>query len=364
MRHLLPALVAVSLLTGCWTTVATATEKNPSPHIHPIISNIPVVPGARMHLPDHIHVQPGQKPTAQEPPAPDTQGPEKPAAGTETPAPVVSNVPTPVVKPPEEATAAETPAPTEKTPVPSEEPVVENEATEEGTPAPVETQAPETEAPAPVEDPAVENETPAEPAATPVSAPEATEPVTESGKVDQPAAEPAPANTPALTEEAFLPPSPDEFHWLKNEEGGYAVPLPLVFGPDPLADLPATGPMLVRGENPAMFLAVTVDDSGDKLHYRNTDTLPEIPGARLIRETERYSKPDRHPVTCIYQEAEVEGIPVLVVRSSMVADKRTYRTVSVFPRSRWNHLIPRVLFTIDNLQTWTPQHHKNSGKKR
>lgn len=303
MRHLLPALVAVSLLTGCWTSVANATEQNPSPHIHPIISNIPVVPGARMHLPDHIHVRPGQNPIAKEPPAPDTQGPEKPAAGTETPAPVVSNVPTPVEKPLKETTVAEI------------------QASEAETPAPVETQTPEVEAP-------------------------------------------APAETPALTEEAFLPPSPDEFHWLKNEEGGYAVPLLPDFGPDPLADLPAAGPMLVRGENPAMFLAVTVDDSNDKLHYRNTDTLPEIPGARLIRETERYSKPDRHPVTCIYEEAQVEGIPVLVVRSSMVVDRRTYRTVSVFPRNRWNHLIPRVLFTIDNLQPWTPQHHKDSGKKR
>lgn len=138
-----------------------------------------------------------------------------------------------------------------------------------------------------------------------------------------------------------------DFLWLKNDRGGYNIPLPRLFRQDPLKGLPAEGPMLLRHGAEDEILAVTVDDPADTYYYKNAGTLPLFGKAKpVFSETRRNT--GGMDVDIQYIRYYTGGHYSLVVLSAVKNGGKTYRTAVVFPESKQYEYLPRALYMIEN----------------
>ena len=154
---------------------------------------------------------------------------------------------------------------------------------------------------------------------------------------------PVPAPSP------FRPLAKGDFYWYSNHQGHYVTALPGSLPQNPLLQVPATGPMLIRDAGQHEFMAVTVDDPADTYYYKNQDTFPGYGKAvPVFTETRKTAQGD--DVSIKYIRRYVDGQQCLIVDSSAKRAGKTYRVAVVFPESKQYEYLPKALYIIENLK--------------
>ena len=140
-----------------------------------------------------------------------------------------------------------------------------------------------------------------------------------------------------------------DFRWFTNNKGHYLVALPLSMPYDPLQNLPAYGPMLIRNASQSEFMAVTADDPSDTYYYKNQDTFPAYGKAvPVFMETRKNIQGD--DVAIKYIRYYLGGQHCLIVDSAGKRGGRTFRVAVAFPESKQYEYLPKALFAIENLK--------------
>ena len=154
---------------------------------------------------------------------------------------------------------------------------------------------------------------------------------------------PVPAPSP------FRPLAAGDFRWFTNSKGHYAVALPASMPYDPLRELPAFGPMLLRSTSQKEFMAVTADDPTDTYYYKNRDTFPDYGKAiPVFTETRKNIQGDE--ISIKYIRRYIGGEYCLLVDSTGQRAGKTYRAAVVFPESRQYEYLPKVLYMMETLK--------------
>ena len=192
------------------------------------------------------------------------------------------------------------------------------------------------------------------------------DPVTGQGNtVNQTAVKPKPSQVGAvkgkqrlktITVQVPIPaPSPfralsqGDFYWFNNTKGHYLATLPGSLTQDPLLQVPASGPMIIRNAGQNEFMAVTVDDPSDSYYYKNQDTFPGY-GKAVPVFTETRKNVQGDDVNIKYIRYYLGGQLCLIVDSSGKRAGKTYRAAIVFPESKQYEYLPKALFAIENLK--------------
>ena len=154
---------------------------------------------------------------------------------------------------------------------------------------------------------------------------------------------PVPAPSP------FRPLAKEDFYWYNNHKGHYVTALPGSLPQNPLLQVPATGPMLIRDAGQHEFMAVSVDDPADTYYYKNQDTFPGYGKAvPVFTETRKTAQGD--DVSIKYIRRYVDGQQCLIVDSAAKRAGKTYRVAVVFPESKQYEYLPKALYIIENLK--------------
>ena len=154
---------------------------------------------------------------------------------------------------------------------------------------------------------------------------------------------PIPAPSP------FRPLAKGDFYWYSNHKGQYVTALPGSLSRDPLLEVPASGPMLIRDAGQHEFMAVTVDNPEDTYYYKNQDTFPSYGKAvPVFKETRKNIQGD--DVSIKYIRRYVDGQQCLIVDSAAKREGKTYRVAVVFPESKRYEYLPKALYIIENLK--------------
>ena len=154
---------------------------------------------------------------------------------------------------------------------------------------------------------------------------------------------PVPAPSP------FRPLAKGDFYWYSNHKGHYVTALPGSLPQNPLLQVPATGPMLIRDAGQHEFMAVSVDDPADTYYYKNQDTFPGYGKAvPVFTETRKTAQGD--DVSIKYIRRYVDGQQCLIVDSAAKRAGKTYRVAVVFPESKQYEYLPKALYIIENLK--------------
>lgn len=154
---------------------------------------------------------------------------------------------------------------------------------------------------------------------------------------------PVPAPSP------FRPLAKSDFYWYSNHKGHYVTALPGSLPQNPLLQVPASGPMLIRDAGQHEFMAVTVDDPVDTYYYKNQDTFPGYgKAAPVFTETRKNFQGD--DVSIKYIRRYVDGQQCLIVDSAAKRAGKTYRVAVVFPESKQYEYLPKALYIIENLK--------------
>ena len=154
---------------------------------------------------------------------------------------------------------------------------------------------------------------------------------------------PVPAPSP------FRPLAKGDFYWFGNHKGNYVTALPGSLSRDPLLQVPANGPMLIRETGQHEFMAVTVDDPADTYYYKNQDTFPGYGKAvPVFTETRKTVQGD--DVSIKYIRRYMEGEQCLIVDSAAKRAGKTYRVAVIFPESKQYEYLPKALYVIENLK--------------
>ena len=154
---------------------------------------------------------------------------------------------------------------------------------------------------------------------------------------------PVPAPSP------FRPLAAGDFRWFTNSKGHYVVALPASMPYDPLRELPAFGPMLLRSTSQKEFMAVTADDPTDTYYYKNRDTVPDYGKAiPVFTETRKNIQGDE--ISIKYIRRYIGGEYCLLVDSTGQRAGKTYRAAVVFPESRQYEYLPKVLYMMETLK--------------
>ena len=154
---------------------------------------------------------------------------------------------------------------------------------------------------------------------------------------------PVPAPSP------FRPLAKGDFYWYSNHKGNYVTALPGSLPQNPLLQVPATGPMLIRDAGQHEFMAVSVDDPADTYYYKNQDTFPGYGKAvPVFTETRKTAQGD--DVSIKYIRRYVDGQQCLIVDSAAKRAGKTYRVAVVFPESKQYEYLPKALYIIENLK--------------
>ena len=154
---------------------------------------------------------------------------------------------------------------------------------------------------------------------------------------------PVPAPSP------FRALSQGDFYWFNNTKGHYLATLPGSLTQDPLLQVPASGPMIIRNAGQNEFMAVTVDDPSDSYYYKNQDTFPGY-GKAVPVFTETRKNVQGDDVNIKYIRYYLGGQLCLIVDSSGKRAGKTYRAAVVFPESKQYEYLPKALFAIENLK--------------
>ena len=154
---------------------------------------------------------------------------------------------------------------------------------------------------------------------------------------------PVPAPSP------FRPLAKGDFYWYSNHKGHYVTALPGSLPRNPLLQVPASGPMLIRDAGQHEFMAVTVDDPADTYYYKNQDTFPGYGKAvPVFTETRKNIQGD--DVSIKYIRRYVDGQQCLIVDSAAKRTGKTYRVAVVFPESKQYEYLPKALYIVENLK--------------
>ena len=154
---------------------------------------------------------------------------------------------------------------------------------------------------------------------------------------------PVPAPSP------FRPLAKEDFYWYNNHKGHYVTALPGSLPQNPLLQVPATGPMLIRDAGQHEFMAVSVDDPADTYYYKNQATFPGYGKAvPVFTETRKTAQGD--DVSIKYIRRYVDGQQCLIVDSAAKRAGKTYRVAVVFPESKQYEYLPKALYIIENLK--------------
>ena len=154
---------------------------------------------------------------------------------------------------------------------------------------------------------------------------------------------PTPAPSP------FRTLSQGDFYWFNNTKGHYLATLPGSLTQDPLLQVPASGPMIIRNAGQSEFMAVTVDDPSDSYYYKNQDTFPGY-GKAVPVFTETRKNVQGDDVNIKYIRYYLGGQLCLIVDSSGKRGGKTYRVAVVFPESKQYEYLPKALYAIENLK--------------
>ena len=154
---------------------------------------------------------------------------------------------------------------------------------------------------------------------------------------------PVPAPSP------FRPLAKGDFYWFGNHKGNYVTALPGSLSRDPLLQVPANGPMLIREAGQHEFMAVTVDDPADTYYYKNQDTFPGY-GKAVPVFTETRKNVQGDDVSIKYIRRYMEGEQCLIVDSAAKRAGKTYRVAVIFPESKQYEYLPKALYVIENLK--------------
>ena len=154
---------------------------------------------------------------------------------------------------------------------------------------------------------------------------------------------PVPAPSP------FRALSQGEFYWYNNAKGHYLATLPGSLSQDPLLQVPASGPMIIRNAGQNEFMAVTVDDPADTYYYKNQDTFPGYGKAQPVF-TETRKNVQGNDVNIKYIRYYLGGQHCLIVDSAAKRGRKTYRMAIVFPESKQYEYLPKALYAIENLK--------------
>lgn len=149
----------------------------------------------------------------------------------------------------------------------------------------------------------------------------------------------------------FRPLAKGDFYWFSNHKGNYVTALPGSLPRDPLLQVPATGPMLIRDAGRHEFMAVTVDDPADTYYYKNQDTFPGY-GKALPVFTETRKNVQGDDVNIKYIRRYVDGEQCLIVDSAGKRSGKTYRIAVIFPESKQYEYLPKALYAIENLKVF------------
>lgn len=147
----------------------------------------------------------------------------------------------------------------------------------------------------------------------------------------------------------FRPLAKGDFYWFNNHKGNYVTALLGSLSRDPLLQVPASGPMLIRDAGQHEFMAVTVDDPADSYYYKNQDTFPGY-GKAVPVFTETRKNVQGDDVNIKYIRRYVDGQQCLIVDSAAKRAGKTYRIAVVFPESKQCEYLPKALYVIENLK--------------
>lgn len=154
---------------------------------------------------------------------------------------------------------------------------------------------------------------------------------------------PVPAPSP------FRALSQGDFYWFNNTKGHYLATLPGSLSQDPLLQVPASGPMMIRNAGQSEFMAITVDDPSDSYYYKNQETFPSYGKVSpVFTETRKNIQGD--DVAIKYIRRYVEGQYCLIVDSNGKRAGKAYRVAVVFPESKQYEYLPKALYAIENLK--------------
>jgi len=149
----------------------------------------------------------------------------------------------------------------------------------------------------------------------------------------------------------FRPLSKGDFYWFSNNKGHYVATLPGSLSQNPLLQVPASGPMLIRNAGQNEFMAVTTDDPSDTYYYKNQDTFPSYgKAAPVFTETRKTFQGD--DVFIKYIRRYVGGEYCLIVDSAAKKAGKTYRVAVVFPERKQSEYLPKALYAIENLKAY------------
>jgi hypothetical protein len=149
----------------------------------------------------------------------------------------------------------------------------------------------------------------------------------------------------------FRPLSKGDFYWFSNNKGHYVATLPGSLSQDPMLQVPASGPMLIRNAGQNEFMAVTTDDPSDTYYYKNQDTFPSYgKAAPVFTETRKTFQGD--DVFIKYIRRYVGGEYCLIVDSAAKKAGKTYRMAVVFPERKQSEYLPKALYAIENLKAY------------
>ena len=144
-------------------------------------------------------------------------------------------------------------------------------------------------------------------------------------------------------------PTPGNFSWLHNKAGDYNLPVPYAFGGNPLDKLPLDGPMLVRSQSTDRMMAFTVDDPTDTRYYSNQNSFPTLTVYDNI-VTEHRPLVENKTGTILYQRVNVGEVTCLALTASYKVGTKTYRGLYIFPEEEKYTLLPRCIYSIENLR--------------
>ena len=154
---------------------------------------------------------------------------------------------------------------------------------------------------------------------------------------------PVPAPSP------FRALSQGDFYWFNNTKGHYLATLPGSLSQDPLLQVPASGPMMIRSAGQSEFMAITVDDPSDSYYYKNQETFPSYGKVSpVFTETRKNIQGD--DVAIKYIRRYVDGQHCLIVDSNGKRAGKAYRVAVVFPESKQHEYLPKALYAIENLK--------------
>ena len=149
----------------------------------------------------------------------------------------------------------------------------------------------------------------------------------------------------------FRPLAKGDFYWFSNSKGHYVATLPGSLSQNPLLQVPASGPMLIRNAGQNEFMAITTDDPADTYYYKNRDTFPGYgKAAPVFTETRKTFQGD--DVYIKYIRRYVGGEYCLIVDSAAKKAGKTYRMAVVFPERKQNEYLPKALYAIENLKAY------------